>query len=348
MYSRVFNFSSLAMAICAAATGAPEQTAAPVALPPGYFQVEVRHTAMYADFTFTIIIKEGTLSEGVVYAAAQEAFDAIDKLENRISTWKRGTQVSRINTEGAQQPVGVAADVLRLIERSVEYWKATDGAFDITVGPLVELWRRCKEEKRLPTEQELAAARVVVGADKLVVVHEDHSVGFSREGMRLDLNGVAKGAAVDKAAEVLRQYGIDCALLDAGASSFVAIGAPPGLPGWTVRLEDPYNNTTIDESVIRDEAVSTSGTSKEAFEVDGKRYGHIIDPRSGMPVQGMMYAMAIGPDGVLTEALSKGFFVQGVEWTRAYCSAHPETRAILVPQPAEQAEPEPIRINFTK
>ncbi|MBM3290686.1 MAG: hypothetical protein FJY92_11090, partial [Candidatus Hydrogenedentes bacterium] len=155
---------------------------APGPLPAGYYQFTVSHNAMYAEFGFTIIGKETDLPWGDAMAAAQEAFDAIDRLEGRISTWRPGSQASRINYEGAKQPVGVAADMLGLVERSVQYWKDTDGAFDITVGPLVELWRACKKEARIPTAAELDAARAVVGADKLIVLHDDHSVGFQKAG----------------------------------------------------------------------------------------------------------------------------------------------------------------------
>jgi thiamine biosynthesis lipoprotein len=303
---------------------------------------------MYTEFEFTIIAPENTMTEARISAVAQEAFDTIDRLESRISTWKPGSQASRINYEGAKNPVGVAMDIVGLVEQSVQYTKDTDGAFDITVGPLVELWRACKKETRLPSDAELAGARRVVGADKLIVLHDDHSVGFKMEGMRLDFGGIAKGLAVDQAADVLKSYGVTCALLDGGTSSLLAIGAPPGKPGWIVRLQHPYNETTLDEALIRDEAVSTSGYLQDHFEVDGKKYGHIIDPRTGMPVQGVMNAMVIGPSGTLTEALSKGFFINGVDWAKQYCEKNPKVRGILVPEPAEGKEPAPVRINFTK
>ncbi|NUM52293.1 MAG: FAD:protein FMN transferase [Candidatus Hydrogenedentes bacterium] len=350
--SRIYLVALAALQVCfvPAAAGAEASISAPIpqSLPPGYFQTTLSHNAMYAEFQFTIIGKEGGPTERHMAMAAQEAFDAIDRLESRISTWRPGTQASRINYEGAKQPVGVAMDMLNLVERSVDYWKDTDGAFDITVGPLVELWRACKKETRLPTGAELAAAKTLVGSDKLIVLHDDHSVGFKKEGMRLDFGGIAKGLAVDQAADVLRGYGVTCALLDGGSSSMLAMGAPPGQDGWIIQLKHPYNDTTIDEAPIKDEAVSTSGYAHDHFVVDGKKYGHIIDPRTGMPAQGVMYAMVIGPTGTLTEALSKGFFVNGVEWARQYCAKHPTVRAILVPDPAEGSEPKPVRINFTE
>jgi thiamine biosynthesis lipoprotein len=323
-----------------------EKLYAPETVPPGYIQVVLSHPAMYTDFEFTIIAKEGSMTEAAASSAAQEAFDAIDRLESRISTWRPGTQASRINYEGAKKPVGVAMDLLDLVERSIQYNKDTDGAFDITVGPLVELWRACKKDTRLPTDAELGAARAVVGSDKLIVLHDDHSVGFTKEGMRLDFGGIAKGLAVDEAADVLRNYGVTCALLDGGSSSLLAMGAPPGKPGWIVQLKHPYNDTLLDQATIKDEAVSTSGYLHDFFEVNGKKYGHIIDPRTGMPVQGTMYAMVFGPTGTLTEALSKGFFVNGAAWAKTYCEKHPAVRGIVVPDPGDGKDPAPVRINF--
>ncbi|MBM3289160.1 MAG: FAD:protein FMN transferase, partial [Candidatus Hydrogenedentes bacterium] len=122
---------------------------------------------------------------------------------------------------------------------------------------------------------------------------------------------------------------------------------PPGAAGWIVQLKRPYNDDVLDEAPIKDEAVSTSGYLHDHFEVGGTKYGHIIDPRTGMPVQGMMYAMVIGPSGTLTEALSKGFFVNGVDWAKRYCEQHPKVRGILVPEPAEGNAPAPVRVNFT-
>ena len=318
------------------------------ALPDGYIQVVATHTAMYADFEFTMIVPKASLTEADVLMAANEAFDAIDRLESRVSTWRPGSHASRINYEGAKKPVGVSMDVVSLVETSIAFTKATDGAFDITVGPLVELWKMCKKVPRLPTEAELSAAKELVGADKIIVLRDDHSIGFRKEGMQLDFNGIAKGVAVDVAAGVLRQYGVTCGLLDGGASSLLAMGAPPGQPGWIIQLKHPYNGSLLDETTIKDEAVSTSGYWHDHFEVDGKKYGHIINPRTGMPVQGMMYAMVIDKSGTATEALSKGFFIKGVDWTKQYCEKNPDVRAILVPDPAEGNEPVPVRINFTK
>ena len=317
-------------------------------LPEGYFQVVATHTAMYADFEFTMIAQKGNLTEAQVYMAANEAFDAIDRLESRVSTWRPGSHASRINYEGGKKPVGVSMDIVSLVETSIAYTKATDGAFDITVGPLVELWKTCKTVPRLPTDTELSEAKQLVGADKIIVLRDDHSIGFKKEGMRLDFNGIAKGVAVDVAAGVLENYGVTCALLDGGASSMRAMGAPPGQAGWIIQLKHPYNGSLLDEATIKDEAVSTSGYWHDHFVVDGKKYGHIIDPRTGMPVQGMMFAMVNGPSGTATEALSKGFFINDVDWTKQYCEKNPDVRAILVPDPAEGNEPAPVRINFTK
>jgi len=180
------------------------------------------------------------------------------------------------------------------------------------------------------------------------VISEDHSVGFSKPGMRLDFGGIAKGWALDHAHGVLREYGVSCALLDAGTSSMVAIGAPPGKPGWTVQLRHPYNKEWLEEVVIRDEALATSGYALDFFEVDGKKYGHIIDPRTGMPASGTLYAMAIGSSGTATEALSKGFFINGIDWAQRYCEQHPDTRAIIVPEYEPGESPKPVRINLAK
>jgi thiamine biosynthesis lipoprotein len=171
-----------------------------------------------------------------------------------------------------------------------------------------------------------------VRMDKVVVDRAARTVSFRKEGMLLDFGGIGKGWALDRAAEMLRQNQVTAAVLSAGTSSVVAIGAPPNEPGWKVRIRDPYNKDGyLDEVVLRDESLSTSGSYEKFFDLNGKKYCHIFDPHTGRPVEGMLSATAIAAIGVETDALSTAFFVMGEEKTRQYCRKHSGTRAILVP-----------------
>lgn len=314
-------------------------------LPEEYFQASFTHEAMWTRFQLIAVLRKDSGAASQLGLVAQEAFGAIDRLEAKISTWRINSQISRVNYEGATNPVGVAADVFGMVRKSVEIYHETGGAFDVTVGPLLELWRKCRDENRLPSDAEIEAARARMGSDKLALDRELNTVAFTQPHMRLELNAIAKGLALDEAARILHDYGISSAFLDGGGSSYLAVGAPPGTPGWKVRVKHPYNESWIEQFVLRDESLSASGHVLDAFEFAGKRYGHIINPSTGMPVEGMVMAMALAPTAMETDALSTAFFVLGEPGVREYCRKHPEVRAVLVPESGTQ-ELVPVRINF--
>jgi thiamine biosynthesis lipoprotein len=261
-----------------------------------------------------------------------------------VSSWKPQSQTTAINKHAYKSPVSVAPDIYYLIKQCRQLHRDTDGAFDITVGPLIDLWKTMRQETRLPTDVELAEARSRSGFHHVRLIDDDRAIGFDQPGLALNFGGIGKGFALDQAVEVLQFYGVGAAILHGGTSSIVALGAPPGEPGWTVRVKHPYNNSgPIEELVIRDEFFSTSSVFGDSFVVDGKRYGHIIDPRTGTPVQGMALAMAIAPTGAQSDALSTAFYVLGAEGAAEYCATHPEVRAVVVPDtPSGELVPQHI------
>lgn len=317
-------------------------------LPAGYFQETFVEPAMAAEFAITMIEQSGRRSPDDLAKIADEAFAAIHRLEARISEWQPASQTSEANRHAAERAVRVAPDLFRLIEQSRQFTVDTGGAFDITVGPLVNLWRSCREMERIPSTEELAEVLPLIGAEQLVLDAGERTVAFKRSGMKLTLNGIGKGFALDRAAQVLQSYGIGTALLHGGASSMLALGAPPNTEGWTVRVTHPYDTARyIEEVRLRDESMSTSGHVTDFFEHQGKRYGHILDPRTGRPVEGRLIAIAVAPTGTETDALSTAFFVMREEEVRAYCEAHPKVRAVIIPA-AEDREPGITRINFSE
>ena len=323
-----------------------EQSAAESALAPAMFHQTFKHAAMGTEFEFTLYGEEDKTSRSELLAVAEQAFQAIDLLEDQISAWRPNSQTVYINLHAHEEPVKVAPNVFDLIVCSREIYDQTHGAFDITVGPLIELWGFYKGEGRLPSGAELAEAVGKVGLDKVTLDEDARTVRFPREGLRLDFGGIAKGLALDEAAQVLEKYGITTAILHGGTSSVLAIGCPPGEAGWTVRIRDPYNNNgNIDELVLCNEALSTSGSYEKFFELGGKEYCHVFDPRTGRPVEGMLSATAIAKSGTISDALSTAFFVMGLDETRAYCEKHPDIRAVLIPEP-ESGTPQPRRVNF--
>jgi len=299
------------------------------------------HRAMGTEFAFTIYTRPGDKGSEEIRQIADEAFAVVDDLDSRISVWRPDSQVTYINYHAATGPVKAAPEVIDLLSYCKQVCAGTGGAFDVTVGPLVNLWgfyRSESADRRLPSEQELADARAKVGMDKVAIDRNECTVAFSQEGVRLDFGGIGKGLALDRALGVLKRHGVKAAALSAGTSSIVVLGAPPHQGAWRVHIRNPYNDQkSLDEVFLRDQALSTSGSYEKFFELNGKKYCHIFDPHTGRPVEGMLSVTVIGPSGMETDALSTAFFVLGPEKVRRYCEVYPGLQVILVPEAEEDA-----------
>ncbi|MBI4556443.1 MAG: FAD:protein FMN transferase [Candidatus Hydrogenedentes bacterium] len=305
-----------------------------------------KHEAMATEFEFTLCSRPEDKDGRNLEVIARQAFAEVDYLEDRISNWQPLSQISRINRDAAAQPVGADEEIIKLLLDCRRMTEATNGAFDISVGPLIRLYGFYRKSGRLPNEEELSEARACVGMDKVVINKDERTVFFTRKGVSLDFGGIGKGMALDKAADVLRKNGISNALLNAGTSSVLGIGAPPGENGWTVRIRHPRRtNDIIATVVIKDESLSTSGCYGQQMVVDGEVICHILDPRTGKPITGMLTASAIARTATETDALSTAFMVLGPEGTREYCKQHKDVRAILAAVP-DQGEPTPEHLNF--
>ena len=304
------------------------------------------HRAMGTQFEIVLAPPRPEMQPEDVQDFADQAFAAIDALEKRISHWRDDSETSKINRLASEGPVKVSSAQIQLLLDAKRLNQMSDGAFDVTVGPIMELWGFYKQEGHLPTREEVAAALLKVGLDKVLVDEQEETVRFSVPGMRLDFDGIGKGLAAERAANILKSLGVKSGVVNAGTSTVEAIGAPPGQAGWTVRVRDPYNKEAahIAEVQINNESLSTSSNSENFLELEGKKYGHIIDPKSGWPVGGVVSVTVIGPRGMETDALTKAFYVLGEEKGRALCAAHPEFRAILVI--TENGAPRVVRINF--
>ena len=264
-----------------------------------------------------------------------------------MSLYVDTSDVRWINANAANEPVKVEPGLLSLLETAVEYYRETEGAFDITVGPLIRAWGFFAGDGRVPADEEVQSVLGLVGTDHIRLDVGSSTVAFDTAGVEIDLGGIAKGYGVDCAARVLRKCSIESALINGGTSTVYAIGSPPGQDGWEVGIRDPKNaDRTIDTVRLKDGALSTSGSYEKFFKLDDKLYCHIIDPRRGFPVDGMLSATAIAPTATASDALSTAFFIVGVERTAEFCGSHEGVRAILVPQPEAGAEMKPIRVGW--
>ena len=259
------------------------------------------------------------------------AFDEVDRIDQLMSHYKADSALSRINREAATRPVRVEPELFDFIAEAMRYHRESNGAFDITVGPLMKAWGFFRGEGRVPGDTELAAARRVVGAAHVRLDPAARTIAFDAQGVELDLGGIAKGYAVDRAAGFLRQRGVHAALISGGGSTIYGLGAPPGEEAWEVTVEDPIDRgRTAFRVRLRDRAVSVAGSSEKSFEAGGVMYSHIMDPRTGRPVQGLLLVAVVADTGTAGDALDNAFFVMGPSEGRAYIADLARTEAIFV------------------
>jgi len=244
--------------------------------------------------------------------AVNKVFACLRHMEDLMSFHREDTEVAQVNREAFDHPVAVSAETFEVIKAAVQFAKDTDGAFDITVGPLVKLWADAGKAGRLPTQEEIADALSKVGAAaKIKLDEEKKTVQFAVKGMSIDLGGIAKGYAVDRAIEILRAAGFQDAIIDVGGNMTV-IGRNADGKKWTVGVKNFFRkNGYVEQVEAENMAVSTSGDYERFVVINGHRYSHIIDPRTGMPVEGAASVTIIAGDGMTADAWSTAASVLG-------------------------------------
>jgi thiamine biosynthesis lipoprotein len=258
--------------------------------------------------------------------ARDRVFDLAARLDALMSSYRESSDVSRLNAAGGAA-VAVHPDVAALLRASTGFTRLTRGSFDVTVGPLVALWTQAAERGRLPEAAEIAAARERVDASHVRAL-EGGRVALA-SGARIDLGGVAKGFALDRMLPLLRQEGISSALLSFGQSSAWAVGAPPDAAGWRLLARAP-DGGFAGFLTLRDRALSVSGSFGASSEIGGRRFGHVIDPRSGWPLTRSGEAIVVSRDAALAEALSKALLVLGADEGLAVVEAQPGCHGLLL------------------
>jgi thiamine biosynthesis lipoprotein len=292
----------------------------------GPVRFEASHDAMGTLFTVVAYGRDTRYLAQV----ANEAFDEIDSLDRQMSNYKVESELSQINRRAARESVLVEPRLFELIAEAVRYSRESDGAFDISVGALMKSWGFFRGEGRMPTRADLAQVMNRVGYRHIHLDREAHQIRFDVEGLELDLGGIAKGFAVDRAAEILRSRGVEAALVSGGASSIYALGAPPGERAWRIRLRDPYEKTKSGDLVwLKNHSLSVSGSFEKFFTLQGMTYCHIIDPRSGRPVEGMLMAAVLAPLTVESDAMSTTLFVTKAEKSAEFLKTRPNLKALL-------------------
>ena len=305
----------------------------------------LRTTAMACDFD-VILNPEGPSSQ---IEAASEALDLVHVLEQQLSVYRDDSELSRLNQTTPGQLTAVDAELFTLLLRSKVIAEQTGGAFDPTAGALIRLWAKCRKAGRIPSEPEIDAALSLCGVTHVVFDDQKQEVGFQRAGIEFNLGAIGKGYAVDRAGECLLKKGVENWLVHGGRSSILAHGSHGGHSGWPVGLRNPLlPDKPFATLLLQDEALATSGTAVQWFRHAGRRYGHILDPRTGWPVETLLSVSVIATDSALADALSTAFFVLGVEKSLAYCdNLGNSVGAIFFPIPKQGQLLEPILHNVT-
>jgi len=249
-------------------------------------------------------------------AAADAAFDEVRRLDDLLSNYKPDSQWSQVNQHAAELPVKVSADLFQLFTDCLNYSRESEGAFDISVGPLMKVWGFYKGTGHLPHRAEVQTAMARVGYRHVQLDPATQTVRFDRPGVELDPGGIGKGYAVDRMVDVLRQKGFHTALVAGSGSSIYGMGAPPSEPrGWRIEIKNPWNTSqTSAEVFLKDMSMSTSGSYEKFFRAEGKIYAHIMDPRTGYPARGSVAVSVVSPRTIDSEAWAKPYFVNGRQW----------------------------------
>ena len=267
--------------------------------------------------------------------AAHRALDEVARLERQMTVFSEESEISSINRSAHQASVTVEPGLLQLLRLGCDLSRKTGGAFDMTAGPLWRCWGFAQRQGQVPTQEALNRALDSVGSQLLELEEESQFVRFHHADLELNLGGIGKGYALDRASALLRDKGLSNALLHAGHSSILALGKAPGPQaggGWKLSLRHPLQRTqSLAQIKLRDRAMATSGVGEQSFRVEGKRYGHVLDPRTGYPTEKNLSATAFARTAAEADALSTAFLVMDLEEVREYCHNDPGVGALLVP-----------------
>lgn len=271
----------------------------------------ISHRAMATEFAVMLAASDQHLAD-----AALEAMEKLDEIESQLTVYQSESEISRINRDAFDAPVAVSEPVFGLLKRSVEWSVKTAGGFDITAGPLVRAWGFTERKGQKPTVDQIRKTLESVGYQHLRLDDDRRSIRFDRPGMEINLGAIGKGFALDVLAAGLIERGLENFLIHGGGSSVLAWGdqSPGQEKGWAVGLSHPTKpKRRLAGLRLHNQALSTSGTGRQFFHHRGKRYGHVIDPRTGFPAGQWLSLTAVDDHATDAEAASTGLFVRPID-----------------------------------
>jgi thiamine biosynthesis lipoprotein len=348
---------SAAEALGDALIGPPQPLPTPtsvVGVQPGSHLLSVSREAMACLFE---VVFDATKREATESAVA--ALELVATLEDQLTIYRDTSEVAGINRRAFDQPVEVESGLFGLLQRAVTLSEATGGAFDITAGQLSKVWGFFRRQGLMPAESDVVEALATIGSQYLELDEAAHAIRFQKAGLELNLGAIGKGYALDRATDSLIASGLNDFLIHGGNSSVLARGDRLSdlrfgfggsatesdlksqipnhksqiSPGWSIALRHPLKpDIRLAEFFLHNQALGTSGSGTQFFHHQGKRYGHIINPRTGWPADQVLSATVIAPTAEQSDALSTAFYVAGLELAEEYCRQHPDISALLTTQ----------------
>lgn len=268
-------------------------------------------------------------------AAGEEALAEVDRIENQLSLYRPGSEIAQVNARAAHEAVRVSPEVFSLLQHAAKLSDETGGAFDITIAPLVRCWGFMGANGKMPTPEEIAEAREKVGMRHVQLDAANRTIRFAREGVMLDLGAIGKGYAVERGADILREAGVTSALFHGGTSTVYAIGRPPDADAWKVAFDAPPASSAVlfpqlPDVQLKDEALSVSAIWGRSFQSGEKRFGHVIDPRTGQPVTTAQLSAVVLPSATETDAFSTALLTMGRIKHETWHFLRPGVRSVWV------------------
>jgi FAD:protein FMN transferase len=323
--------------VLASSTGLPEarQTQISTTL--------LRFARRFMACQFELLLPFGTFN---AHSAAAAAFEVLGRMEQRLTVYRPSSPISRLNRIAASEAVPLEGELFELFRLALRITNETEGAFDIATGSLIKAWGFFRGPNRVPDTRTLEKARECAGARHVALDNQARTIRFRRPGVEINLGSIGKGYALDRAADCLRKkWHVSSALLHGGYSSLYAMGTEPASrQGWKVGLAHPWKRgRRIALVELKDRALATSASTYQHFEYQGRKLGHILDPRTGWPAEAMTSVSVVAPTAAEADALATAFFILGSDKAKAYCESHPGIGAVLLREDASV----PVAVGLT-
>jgi len=306
--------------------------------------VRMKREAMASHFEVIFGAYEKTQSR----ETAMYVLDEIDRFDSLLNIWRGRSELKEVNERAALEPVPVGEEIAEMVKIAKRIHHETGGAFDITTTPLSRCWGFFQRKGVIPHAEDIEAAKKRIGMDSIALDEEAKMIRFKKPDLEITPASIGKGLALDYALKIAQERGLKDVLLNGGFSSVLASGAPAWKDAWQIDVRNPFDNERpIARLQLKNQGFSSSGSEEQFFLHEGKRYGHIIDPRTGWPSSEVFSVSVVAPTAALAEALSTAFCVMGVEKTLEYCENRKELGVILIPMPDDKGRSEIITSNFS-